>query len=353
MNKLKQVFCLARQIKVEQGVGVCLQFLEIIYLYICRGLGPLFYFEASLWRRDLSLSEKKCFMNAAQYNKRIDQLNPKQYRKFSQHKLAEKSLLKLMGIPTPTYVGFFHESGGNDSQGKKLNNFHALESLLLDCDFSKICFKMAEGWGGVGFVAAKIIRGSTEINLVNLESPEEIYSLKNFFKKYLSKFCEKGLLIEEYVDQHELLSSFHPSSLNTVRIWVIERKSGSAVLGAILRVGRNNQVTDNASLGGLTANVKLCSGELEELQDTGITRTYYPVHPNTGVLIEGGVVPYWDDCLELSRRVLSMFPGINFVGLDMAIGPDGPLIIELNPEPDRKSARNFGQPLVNLLRDKG
>lgn len=351
MSKLIEIVCLARQIKSEQGIGLFIQFFEIIYLYLCRGLGPLLYFEASLWRRDISLTAKKRFMNATQYNARIDQLNPKEYRKFAQHKLVEKSLLTLMGFPTAAFVGFYHEEGGSDSKGRALNNLACLENLLLSCQLSMVCFKMAEGWGGMGFVAAKVVRTSSRLELENLIGNAGSLPCADFFHKYLKKNICAGLLIEEYIQQHEVLSNFHPSSLNTLRIWAIQKQGAVKVLGAVLKVGRDNQVTDNSIQGGLTANVCLSTGELEGLKDTGVNRTCYQVHPNTNCLIKGIRLPHWEACLDLSKRVLRAFPGITFVGLDMAIGPDGPVIVELNPEPDRKSARNFGEPLVDLLRD--
>ena len=210
---------------------------------------------------------------------------------------------------------------------------------------------MSEGWGGLGFVAAKLIRVSSQLELENLAGYEPPLPVVDFFYKYLQENSCAGLLIEEYICQHSILASFHPSSLNTLRIWVIQRGTDTEVLGAVLKMGRDNQVVDNSIQGGLTANVCLSTGELEDLKDTGVSRTCYEIHPNTNCLIKGVRLPHWEACLDLSKRVLRAFPGIKFVGLDMAIGPDGPVIVELNPEPDRKSARNFGQPLADLLRD--
>ncbi|MDX2465263.1 MAG: sugar-transfer associated ATP-grasp domain-containing protein [Porticoccus sp.] len=351
MGKLGKVLSLARQIKTEQGVCLVTQFYEIFYLYVSRGLGPLLYFEASLWRRDLSLAEKKRFMNAAQYSARIDQLNPREYRKFAQHKLAEKSLLTLMGFPTPAFIGFYSEEGGSDTKGISLDTLDSLEVLLCKYENHVVCFKMAEGWGGEGFTAAKISKTAEGLILENLAVQGKRYLLADFFSEYLQDNVGKGLLIEEYFYQHQILSQFHSSSLNTLRIWATKNRNDIEILGAVLRLGRDNQVIDNASQGGLIVNIDLDTGKLEELTDTGILRVAYKVHPSTGCQIEGVELPHWEACINLSKRALAAFPGMRFVGLDMAIGPDGPVIVELNPEPDRKSARNFGRPLTDLLSD--
>lgn len=351
MGKLGEVFFLARKIKTEQGVSLFIQFCEIFYLYVSRGLGPLLYFEASLWQRDVSLAEKKRFMNAAQYRARIDQLNPKEYRKLSQHKLAEKSLLTLMGFPTPRFIGFYSNVGGSDAKGNLLSSLDDLDVLLRKCGAHTVCFKMAEGWGGHGFTAAKIVITSGPLTLENMAVKGERLSLEDFYHQYLQDNIDQGLLIEEYFYQHQIISQLHESSLNTLRVWAIQNRSGTEILGAVLRIGRDNQVMDNSSQGGLTANVDLSTGKLEKLMDTGILRTSYDFHPTTSCQVEGVKLPYWEACLDLSKQVLTAFPGMNFVGLDMAIGTEGPVIIELNPEPDRISARNFGRPLVDLLSD--
>ncbi|GGD63981.1 hypothetical protein [Lacimicrobium alkaliphilum] len=81
-------------------------------LFIVKRLGPLMYYEAELWRPSLSFKDKLGFLNAEQYQQRLAQLNPVPYRKLSQHKVAEKALLQLAGIPTPAFVGFFNHQKG-------------------------------------------------------------------------------------------------------------------------------------------------------------------------------------------------------------------------------------------------
>ena len=56
-------------------------------------------------------------------------------------------------------------------------------------------------------------------------------------------------------------------------------------------------------------------------------------HPDTGVPVVGMEVPYWNQVLELSRRVAQAV-GLGYVGVDIVIdAARGPLLLEANARP--------------------
>ena len=147
-KKISYVIALSRYIAEQERINVFIQYSEILWLYVTRQLGPLLYYEVSLWKREVSLKDKMRYLNAAQYKKRINELNPELYRKFSNDKLAEKAILTLLGIPTADFVGFLHPFNGTDSKSLALTNPKDLERLLTLYIGKKLCFKLTEGWGG-------------------------------------------------------------------------------------------------------------------------------------------------------------------------------------------------------------
>jgi len=55
-------------------------------------------------------------------------------------------------------------------------------------------------------------------------------------------------------------------------------------------------------------------------------------HPDSGARLVGTCLPYWQQCLELVVRAHAQaFERFVFLGWDVAIGADGPLLIETNP----------------------
>ena len=60
-------------------------------------------------------------------------------------------------------------------------------------------------------------------------------------------------------------------------------------------------------------------------------------------------LPYWQETLALSKRLVAAFPQQRFVGIDMAIGERGPVVVELNPVPDFTGYRVFKGHPADLL----
>jgi hypothetical protein len=57
-------------------------------------------------------------------------------------------------------------------------------------------------------------------------------------------------------------------------------------------------------------------------------------HPDTGAVIEGRVLPFWQDTVDLGCRAHAVFAPRVVVGWDIAITQRGPVLIEGNGSPD-------------------
>ena len=75
----------------------------------------------------------------------------------------------------------------------------------------------------------------------------------------------------------------------------------------------------------------LCAALCAFRKRTYNTWTTFATHPLSGTPIVGFRVPYYDRVIafvdELSREI----PEVPYVGWDVAIAPDGPVVIEGNP----------------------
>ena len=56
-------------------------------------------------------------------------------------------------------------------------------------------------------------------------------------------------------------------------------------------------------------------------------------HPFTNAQIAGAHVSLWQDFLGLGVKAHALLPKLGIVGWDIAVGPDGPIIIECNDNP--------------------
>jgi hypothetical protein len=333
----------------EGHLGLGRQVAEMVILRLFRGMGPGYYHMAGFWRREIPWSAKLRQLNGREFNEALRSLNPPQYRKLTQNKVPEKAILRLFGIPTPRFVGKLAVSYGLDTEGMPFRTAADLETQIRKRGLERVVFKRPEGHGGKDVHVISVSIGDI-IRCAPLNDLLSDRPLAQFVSQELRLEAGEEWLVEEYFTQHTVLAGINPTSVNTVRIWVrLRRDSGEEVMTAYLRIGRQNMFVDNASSGGIVAPIDLASGELRSAQDPNPRRSTYPRHPDHGAMIEGVKLPFWNEVKSLSSKALRVFPRLNFAGLDVAIGPDGPAIIELNVVPDREGAAFTDCPNRDLM----
>lgn len=142
-------------------------------------------------------------------------------------------------------------------------------------------------------------------------------------------------VVQETISQHPDLSRFNPTSVNTIRIDTLVDASGQVHFNAAaLKVGTRGSIVDNSSAGGYMIAIDLETGHLK----TGAKREsefggqYHDVHQTFRVDPSSFVMPFWRqtrDTVELAARTLAPFRSL---GWDIAITPDGPLVVEANAD---------------------
>jgi len=138
-------------------------------------------------------------------------------------------------------------------------------------------------------------------------------------------------ILEEFVQQHPALQGLSPNSLNTIRFITQRLEDGSVeVIGASLRMGLEKN-TDNLSSGGITCKVDVDSGKVDSLgYSFDITQPLCEVHPVSGVKLVGFQIPFWTEIKAMCLQAAAKYDDNRSVGWDVAIKPDGPLLIEGN-----------------------
>jgi len=325
------------------------QILEMLGLVLMTGNGPGFYHMAGLYRRSIPWNDKRQHLSAREFENRVRKLNPDYYKKISQNKLSEKGLLQLLGHPTPRFLGHLHPSFGKSHDGIPLQTEKDLANLLESEKFTRICFKLIEGWGGNSFEAVDVLKENGTYHFRRIRSGN-VMPLDRFYQDMIKLDPPNGVLIEDYFVQHPILAAFNPESVNTCRIWVLasEKLKPRSVLG-YLRIGRAGSLVDNQSSGGLVAPINLDTGKISSAIDGLPERREYPNHPDHGAPIEGQELPYWEQIKDLAESCLASFPKLGFAGLDIGVSPTGPAVLEMNVQPDREGAAFVGIPSGRIL----
>lgn len=139
-------------------------------------------------------------------------------------------------------------------------------------------------------------------------------------------------ILQNVVEQHELVNKINPSCINTIRIITIRGKSKAIhVFAASMRIGvSKDSFVDNRAAGGMAVGItedgKLKKYGFQHVEFGGKSEK----HPVTGTVFEGYQLPYWNEVVELVKRAHNCFRGIQSIGWDVALTPNGPILIEGN-----------------------
>lgn len=148
-------------------------------------------------------------------------------------------------------------------------------------------------------------------------------------EKVFEEILEGGTaVLEECIVQSESLGSFHPESVNTVRMAVWHEGDKVTPLFSVFRMGRGSSVVDNGGAGGCFATVDVKTGELitpAVSEDGG----RFSTHPNSGKQIVGFVIPRWQELLDMVQEI-SRIIDQPYISWDLALTDAGWVIVEGN-----------------------
>lgn len=176
--------------------------------------------------------------------------------------------------------------------------------------------------------AAKPPRGCCGKGFERVEISQETDPAKLF-----QRLREEGkTIVEEYLNQHTVLEQIYPYSVNTLRIGTINRGGVVTVIYGFLRIGNHGNVVDNINSGGMCAPIGLETGIITQ-KACDKDGNAYEFHPMTGAKIQKAKIPFWQDSLKLCVEAAKRAPEIGYIGWDVCVTPQGPVLVEGNEFP--------------------
>ncbi|MDT7857588.1 sugar-transfer associated ATP-grasp domain-containing protein [Rubrivirga sp. S365] len=219
-----------------------------------------------------------------------------------------------LGYPTPRNLAFL---SADAVESISTRESAPLDALLED-DVDGIC-KPFDGTLGRGVFMLRVEDGDIFVD----GRPASLDDLR-------ARLGGRSIL-QERVDQHPVLAGLHPASLNTLRIVTVMDRGEVRVFTAHLRIGQGGALIDSWGLGSLAVTI---DPEAGALKGKGLVRAGTPGwvthHPDTGVELDGLALPFFDEGVELVRRLHQDIRYVHTVGWDVAMTPTGPSIIEGN-----------------------
>lgn len=144
----------------------------------------------------------------------------------------------------------------------------------------------------------------------------------------LCRDYRNAFLAEELIVQSEFTKSFHPISVNTVRINTVRTDKEIHIVHPFLRIGKGNSKIDNISSGGIMGLIDVETGIVTTTYDESGTK--HVLHPDTGVQVLGTKIPRWNEAVEMVKKMAMVLPENRYTGWDVALTEKGWIMVEAN-----------------------
>jgi len=222
------------------------------------------------------------------------------------------------GLPVVPAIAFF----GNGA----LKRWHASPAHVLPDD--DLVLKPVDSGGGSGFQLWKHDAGNKVWQRDGLA-----LDAARFLEHCASSSALHRHVLQRRLRNHPRLQGLSGKGLSTLRIVTYRSVDGAeGTLVECLRMPTGESAVDNFDAGGITAPVDGSSGRLGLAIAKDPRPGPFARHPDSDSLIEGHEVPHFAEARALTLRAHACFPWIPFVGWDVVITADGPVLLEANPD---------------------
>lgn len=284
------------------------------------------YFEKYLYRKDIGNPDE--FIVTRKVMADMWKLNNVHYVSILKDKYLTELFFTGYGIPVVKSLAYNRSSlffrNGRLYQVDKVEDF---KKFLLSLN--------EEGHWDTEYLIIKKKSDSAEGKNIFRISVSDILKNNDILQHVFSEILKSEYLFQNFITQHPELNRLNPRSVNTVRIDTFTNQEGEIqIYNSMLRTGSGNHFIDNVSQGGLAIGIDQNRGVLFPESHTFFTG-YNPAksryaHPVSGTLFEGFQVPYFNEAKQLAVDAAEKLPQVKLAGWDIAIQPDGPVLIEGN-----------------------
>ncbi|WP_051918115.1 sugar-transfer associated ATP-grasp domain-containing protein [Thioalkalivibrio sp. ALJ1] len=258
------------------------------------------------------------------------QFRPSVNRGGQKHALEDKWLMHHitsgLGIPSPVTLGLYHPALGQYPDGTALQRWADFEPLFSNTP--RVNWIIKPRGGRQGEAVHHFCGDHSELHAL-------LSSLPDTDRQYYDS-AYHGYLIQQCLEQHAEIAAINPTCINSLRVVTFCERSGEVHVDcAIMRLGRGHSAADNWDKGGLSVGIDLDTGQLIR----GVTKPkfggdWFDSHPDSGEPLTGRPVPFFDEARRLCTRAAKAFSGTPSIGWDIALTPNGPVLMEGNAQWD-------------------
>lgn len=318
----------------EARVSPFRQSFEILKLKFSKaGISAKEYYAQQVYLQERGAAEKKSFvgeMGSYRLNLKLSPPGLTNMRGFFADKIAFGAVMRDLGMPT-TRAQAAYAARRHLGALPTLRSAEELAAFLRQGVRYPAFGKPIDGLQAIGSVG---LAGYDEVrDEVRLTSGKTV-AAEDLARDIVASY-PGGFVIEDAIVQHPAMTAVVGPAVATVRVVTVMAEEAPQVLYAIWKVPSPTAMSDNFwQAGSMIALPDPETGAVAKCRrGTGPDTEWIETHPASGLPLVGFRLPFWAEAKALAVATHAMFPINGVLGWDVAITPEGPLVIECNENP--------------------
>jgi hypothetical protein len=324
----------------EHGKSVPAQLLELARLGIGgEGISPVEYYRQRLYDdARYSWEEKRRFLTDTRPEIGERVANPR-WAALTDDKLLAAALLGHHGIATPRLRAVFHPTRGFPG-ARSLRTAEALADYLRDPDLYPLFVKpvggsksrgssFLEGWDTAGDRLLR--RGEAPVAVEDFARALEA-TQRGAAEGFHRGRNALGHLLQDVVRQDPRIVAHAGETVSAVRACTGIDRTGAQLFEVVWKIAAPDSPADNfARPGAVLAALDPKTGEIvRAVRGAGPDEEELERNPHTGEPLLGFRLPHYEALVDVLLRGSTLYPEVRLLAWDVAIGPDGPVVLEVN-----------------------
>ena len=314
-----------------------------LILFVVRLKRARGFYLAEIHDNELDLRGKDyedSFLNWREQKKYLDLLNPRKYYILARNKYLTHIALDALGIRDKSELICYYNPECDGDGTQIANSVKTVSQILMHRGLTEFVVKTTESSHGENVWVIKNIEyhPAGDAELVKFDGSTIL--LSELLKK-------EPLIFESLIRQTGQMSSFNPSSVNTIRFMTTLYPGNEArIIATFIKIGRSGRCVDNAGSGGnVDSGINIATGEITDpiLFSSWRDLTKIDCHPDSGEQLKGVKIENWEEIKSTVLDFQKKLPFVKAAGWDIAITPDGPKVIEVNDMWDRAGQLFLGR----------
>ena len=266
--------------------------------------------------------ERSAFLSGKAHWPIAHMCNDQKWNAASEDKVLCDTILDAAGVPVPQALAVFDRSLRHYPSVSKIATSDALREVVLENGGSNIFGKALGGMASFGAFEVT----SADKDQITCRGCEPM-SYDSFVNDYMGG---NAYLIQKKLQNHSDIAPYC-SAIATVRMVNLVHADRVENPFAMIKIPQGDNIADNFwRAGNLACDIDVATGTIQTVvQRDGPDLTFLDDHPaHAGFM--GMILPHWDRLIEINTLAARTFAPIRYQSTDIAITPNGPVIVELN-----------------------